>query len=393
MKVLYLTPGCFDKGGISRYTRYQIEALRRIVGRDRVIALSLLGPGSDDFESPFEVAWNGRANVTIGSKAQFVRQAYTIARRERPSIIWAAHCHLSGLANLLARVAGASTVVNAYGHEVWSGPSADARWGLRRSELLVADCHFTAEYLQSTGVRTSANSLVIWDCVDTERFVPGPAESETLCRYGIPTPEQHFIILTVGRVADGARHKGYERLLTVFSRVARQCERARLVIGGDGNLIGSLKQQARALDVEKLVTFTGSIHESDLVQVFRSASVFSLVSDRGKNRGEGLPLTPLEAGACGVPILVGNQDGSQEAVVDGSNGRVLDPFDLDAHAATLLDLADHAPRLEALARNARVVVEREFSFGRFLERHAGLMSRLEASSLSSSRRSLAQKVV
>ena len=45
MKILYLTPGCFDKGGISRYNRYQIQALRMLAGAENVFVFSLLGPG------------------------------------------------------------------------------------------------------------------------------------------------------------------------------------------------------------------------------------------------------------------------------------------------------------------------------------------------------------
>ena len=54
------------------------------------------------------------------------------------------------------------------------------------------------------------------------------------------------------------------------------------------------------------------VHEDDLPKFYRASRIFTLVSDRGKGRGEGIPLTPLEAMACGSPIIVGNQDGSQE---------------------------------------------------------------------------------
>ena len=79
--------------------------------------------------------------------------------------------------------------------------------------------------------------------------------------------------------------------------------------------------------LQNKVIFTGSIHENDLPDIYRAAHLFSLVSDKGHMRGEGIPLTPLEAMATGIPVLVGNQDGSQEAVENGVNGYVLDPFD------------------------------------------------------------------
>ncbi|HEY1942337.1 MAG TPA: hypothetical protein VGH40_09465, partial [Roseiarcus sp.] len=59
LRILYLTPGCYDKGGISRYCRYQIQALRENHGAERVTVLSLLGPDQNGFEEPFAVSWRG----------------------------------------------------------------------------------------------------------------------------------------------------------------------------------------------------------------------------------------------------------------------------------------------------------------------------------------------
>ena len=55
--MLYVTPGCFDKGGISRYGRAQITALRELLGPEQVRVYSIRGPGPGDFETPFPVAW------------------------------------------------------------------------------------------------------------------------------------------------------------------------------------------------------------------------------------------------------------------------------------------------------------------------------------------------
>ena len=57
-KILYISPGCFDKGGISRYNRYQIKALRELLGERNVKVFSLLPPQDGDFEDQFEVTWN-----------------------------------------------------------------------------------------------------------------------------------------------------------------------------------------------------------------------------------------------------------------------------------------------------------------------------------------------
>lgn len=114
--------------------------------------------------------------------------------------------------------------------------------------------------------------------------------------------------------------------------------------------------------------FTGFINEADLPDIYRSASVFCLGVDRRPGREEGIPLTPLEAAACGVPILVGNQDGSREAVEEGINGFALNPFDLKNIAGHLRQLAADDSYRQLLGGAARARIEREHAYSVFRRR-------------------------
>lgn len=376
MRVLYLTPGCFDKGGISRYTRYQIRALREILGPAQVTALSLLGPDEGSFEEPFPVDFHARGN-TRRDKAAFLLRAAALTAARRPDVIHAAHVNLAGAALALARAVRARLVVNVYGHEVWSGLRRDAALGLSRGDV-VSDCHFTARYVEEHGKGKDARISVIWDCVDTDRVTPGAPRPEVLAKYAIPDPTTGTNLLTLGRLSRFAAHKGYDRLLEVFARAARARAAGpplRLVYAGRGDLVEPLRARARELGLADRVFFTGAVHDDDLGDVYRSAHLFSLVSDRGKSRGEGLPLTPLEASAAGVPILVGDQDGSAEAVIEGENGFVVDPFDLDAHAARVVALASDPARRAAMGEAARARAVRDFSYRRFVAEHRALFNR------------------
>jgi phosphatidylinositol alpha-1,6-mannosyltransferase len=132
------------------------------------------------------------------------------------------------------------------------------------------------------------------------------------------------------------------------------------------------------------VFFTGFLHEEDLPDVYRSAHLFSLVSDRGFGRGEGIPLTPLEAAAVGVPILVGNQDGSQEAVVEGINGFILDPFDIPKNAEAIVTLMKNGALRGKMGRAARERIEKEFAYPKFVQKHRELLGRWFPDQLSKS---------
>jgi phosphatidylinositol alpha-1,6-mannosyltransferase len=373
MKLLYLTVGCFDKGGISRYNRYQIRTWRELLGENNVRVLSLKGPDEDSFEEPFAVHYYA-GGASNSYRFHFVSHGFKEAVGWRPDVIHTAQLGFAGLAQTLSRLVGSTTILNIYGFEAWSGfLRRDVKWGLINSDFVLSDCHFTARYLEQEGLRPEGSVAVIWDCVDLDRFSPGPACLDTLGRYGVPDPSTGFNLLTLGRMSQDAAYKGYERLYEVFRRLAPVLPSVRLIYGGKGDLAKTLSQRAEADGLKGRVFFTGMIHEDDLPDIYRSAHLFSLVSDRGVKRGEGLPLTPLEAAACGVPILVGNQDGSQEAAIEGINGHILDPFDLEAHAAVILELARDPMRRAAMGMAARDRIEKEFAYRIFRKKHRELL--------------------
>jgi phosphatidylinositol alpha-1,6-mannosyltransferase len=369
MKVLYLTPGVFDKGGISRYNRYQINALRDLLGPAQVTVLSLLGPdgSQSSLETPFEVDWHGdRASASLGSEVLYSAQALRQSLSQHPDVIWAAHLHFSTLTRALAALTGAADVVQVYGHEIWTPRRhrPDTHWGLKHCEHVVSDCYFSADYVREH-YRPGDRIHVLWDCVDTDRFTPGPPAVAVLAKYGIPDPAQMVNILTLGRISQCSVYKGYQRLLEVFASLPEQTE---LIYGGGGDLVPSLRSQAQSLGVADRVVFTGFIDEADLPDIYRSASIFCLIGDRGPGRGEGIPLTPLEAASCGVPILVGNQDGSREAVEEGVNGFALNPFDLNLIRRCLLQLITNADYRRELGNAGRKRIEREHDYAVFRDR-------------------------
>lgn len=370
-RVLYLSPGCFDKGGISRYTRYQVRALREILGSGSVVLGSILGRHSNGFEQPFDVQFIG-GGTGAPNKLGFVAMATKEALRTRPKIVWAAHVGLASLALSLARLVGAKAVLNVYGHEVWSGLRADVRAALRRVDAVVSDCHFTASYVTKEGL-TSRTVDVVWDCVDTERFFPAAPNDAIRARYGLPRGDV-TTVLSLGRMSKTAQHKGYQRLLRAFGRALPRAPSLRLVLAGGGDLVATLEQESLDLQIAHRVYFTGFVDDRDLPELYRCVDVLSLVSDRGHGRGEGLPLTPLEAAACGVPIIVGNEDGSAEAT-DGSNGFAIAPFDLDTHADLLVRLATDVELRARLAAGAAERARSVFSYDLFREKHRASLER------------------
>ncbi len=362
-RVLYLTPGCFDKGGVSRYSRYQIRCLRDWLGNDNVRVLSLMGPDEHSLETPLDVWWHGKNTRTI-DKVGFALRAILSSLTWRPDVVHLAHVHFSPLCRFLSRICGAKTLLNVYGLEIWSGLSARRRQGMWGMDHVIADCHSTGDYVRSEKLHRDDPSI-IWDPVDLDVFYPDSPNPSVVAKYGIPSKEDHFVILTLGRLSQNAAHKGYERLLEVFSALAKEQPKAVLVYAGRGDLREKLEAMAHDMGLSSRVFFTGAIDEKDLADVYRSATVFSLVSDKGVGRGEGIPMTPLEAMACGLPIIVGNEDGSKEAVMDGRNGVVIDPRNLGMHLEAFRKFINDGEYLRNSSEAAVDVAKEFFGLSRF----------------------------
>ncbi len=373
MTVLYLGSNLFFKGGVARYCRYQIEALRQIAGPDAVTVAALRGRSPGDFEEPFAVDWEP-APGGAPDRRRFALATARLAVTRRPDLIWTGHLHLGPGARRLARLTGAALVQNIYGRELWGDGLTDARVAaLRASTLVVSDCHNSAEHALAAGL-VAAPPAVVWDCVDLDRFTPdaAPGEADGLARYGI-VQSGRFRLLFLGRLHASTRYKGAERLIELTA--ALPAEAVETVIAGTGDDVDYLRGRADALGVGDRVTFTGSVDEADLPAVLRSASAFYLASTVGHSQGEGIPLTPLEALASGVPVLVGDQDGSRETLDPPpgdapAGGWCGDPLDLAAQAAYVQRLMADPARHAAERAAARQRAEAAFGFDAFRDKTA-----------------------
>jgi phosphatidylinositol alpha-1,6-mannosyltransferase len=373
MKVLYLGTNLLSKGGIPRYSRYQVRALRESWGTDAVDVFCLHPEGDDDFEDPFELDWVGGGTGRV-SRLHFAARAIHRARARRPDVVLANHLSLAPVAVAAARASGARSLLNVYGLEIRTGGRTRDRWGLQHTDQLISDCHFTARYVTERLGIPEERIRVVWDCVDLDRFAPAPPNARLADRYGIKLRQGELRLMTLGRVCRGSRHKGYERMLDVVASIPRELA-VLYIIAGSGDFVEDLRALAEHKGIGDRVVFTGSIHERDLAGIYHCCDVFCLISDRGEGRGEGIPLTPLEAAACGKPILVGNQDGSQEAVLEGQNGHVFDPFDIPAIADTISYLHERPEVRWKLGEAARERVKAEHSFPIFKERMIAALKR------------------
>ncbi|MDH4065112.1 MAG: glycosyltransferase family 4 protein [Acidobacteriota bacterium] len=204
---------------------------------------------------------------------------------------------------------------------------------------------------------------VIPNAID-ERFLIAPDEATTdrvRQRYQL----DHPFVLYVGNIKP---HKNLERLIDAFGRARTEGPDGLtlVVVGDEVSKYPSLRQMVHRRKLDKHVRFLGFQPQETLASFYRLADVFVFPS-----LYEGFGLPPLEAMACGTPVVTSNLSSLPE--VAGDAALLVDPYDVDAIAGGIVRvLGDEPLRREMVAKgHARV---RQFSWAASVARiHAVYM--------------------
>ena len=169
--------------------------------------------------------------------------------------------------------------------------------------------------------------------------------------------------------------KRIDVLIDAFARVHAELPDTRLEVIGAPSAHGEqLRARAAGLGLADSVSFLGLIPEEEKGPALAAAHVFALLS-----ASEGLPVTPLEALACGTPVVLSPGCGLPQ--VDGVAGIVCDGT-AEGAAEALLDLLRNPARARQLGEAGREFAasyRREVVVPRLLE----LLERVATSSSSS----------
>jgi glycosyltransferase involved in cell wall biosynthesis len=91
---------------------------------------------------------------------------------------------------------------------------------------------------------------------------------------------------------------------------------------------------------------------------------------------EGLPKSLIEADAIGRPVITSNSVGCKETVIDGYNGFLIQPKDLNALTEKLdLLLSDKDLRVQ-MGKNSRLYAEKYFDIQVVIDRHLSIYDEL-----------------
>jgi glycosyltransferase involved in cell wall biosynthesis len=177
---------------------------------------------------------------------------------------------------------------------------------------------------------------------DAERLVPLPPPLDLPTVEPVPRADSPSIVYL------GQLHpiKRIDILIRAFAEVRKELPEARLEVIGAPSAHGEqLKALAGSLGIGDAVGFPGFLPQVEKPRTLAQAHVFALLS-----ASEGLPVTPLEALACGTPVVL--SPGCRLPEVDGVGGIVCDGT-VEGAATALSALLRDPERVRELGESGR----------------------------------------
>jgi glycosyltransferase involved in cell wall biosynthesis len=222
------------------------------------------------------------------------------------------------------------------------------------SHIIVANSEAVRQEVIRGGV-PSDKIVTIYNGMDTKRVAPRTDlnRREVLEQLGLPLePARRFVT-----VVANMRHamKDQATFLRAARRVRTEIQDAAFVLAGEGELMESLRVEARELGLEKDTFFTGRCARvADLLAV----SSVCVLSSKGV---EGFSNSIIEYMAAARPVVATDIGGAREAVVDGETGYIVEPENEEEMAARIISLLKDPERAREMGERGLKVVREKFS--------------------------------
>lgn len=327
-------PNIFEfKGGIQVYSAFYLQALQTLYPQSQydVFLKHDVKPSSDISYLPTtKFHFTGTYPQKIRTPV-FVGKIITQALIKRPNLVIATHLNFAMGAYCLKLLTNIPYWTIAHGVEAWDIKNPILKTALNHADLILAVSSYTRDRLIQEQNLNPSKISILPNTFDPNRFQPAPKPSYLLERYKLK-PEQPMI-LTVARLAELERYKGYDQILKALPQIRSMIPDVHYMIVGKGNDRSRIEELIVQLGLQNCVTLTGFVPDEELCDYYNLCDVFAMPSQR-----EGFGIVYLEALGCGKPVLAGNQDGAIDALCHGELGALVNPDDVGEIAKTLIQI-------------------------------------------------------
>ncbi|MER2491841.1 TIGR03088 family PEP-CTERM/XrtA system glycosyltransferase [Catenovulum sediminis] len=342
-----------DIGGLERVLVNSINALPATEYQHSIIALT-------DYSKEFSALLEHEVSLHAlhkpeGHSWKIFYQVWRLLFRLRADIV-----HSYNLPTLeyqlCSLLAGVPKRLHAeHGRDIYDPEGKNKKYRLLRQlmspfvDKFIAVSDDLYQWLLKTVNIAPSKCCLIYNGVDTDKFSPAKQKSRLDERQ-----QDKFVFGCVGRLHAIKDHK---LLISAFTLACQQStefkQQAQLSIVGDGPLKNELQQQIEQAQLQQHIWLVGARH--DMQTVYHAFDVFVMSS-----KGEGVPMTMLEAMACGLPVVSTHVGGIPE-ITNEKNAILVPPQDQQSLACALLEIFEQRENLQHYKDESRKLAVDEFS--------------------------------
>ena len=200
---------------------------------------------------------------------------------------------------------------------------------IARMDAVIATSARTAAYLERP-------ATVILHGIDAESF--HPPQDRAAIRRALNLPEDGVLIGCYGRIR---AQKGTDAFVDAMIAALRDRPDARALVMGRAldkyaDFARDLEARVAQAGMTERILFRPEVPVWEMPQWYKALDLFV-----APQRWEGFGLTPLEAMACGVPVVATTVGAFEELVADGQTGFLVPPDAPDAIATATAQLLDN----------------------------------------------------
>jgi phosphatidylinositol alpha-1,6-mannosyltransferase len=358
-RILFITLDTFAHfGGIEKFNKNFLRALQQVSAGNRFAATSyslLDGDADPDWFPPENYKGFNGYKISFLIRC-FLKLAST-------DILILGHINLSPIAFAFKKIfPERRLILIAHGYEAWGKQKRFKKKCLETADQIWAVSTFTARQLASANAVSEDKIRIFPNTIGAGFNFPSDFRKpmELFPKYKIDASKK--IILTITRLNSKESYKGYDTIIRLMPSLLKNIPGAVYIIGGkyDDEEYERLNKILREKGLGSNVILAGFIPEEDLLKYYLLADVFVLPS-----RKEGFGIVLIEAAACGLKVIAGNEDGSVDALANGTLGDLVSPTDEEAILKNMLHALLAPPLTDEEKRNNQEMVKDIFGFERF----------------------------
>jgi glycosyltransferase involved in cell wall biosynthesis len=217
---------------------------------------------------------------------------------------------------------------------------------LRRARALISNSRFTAGLLRDL-LPEASNECVVYPCVsDLVLSQPTDTSFRDTVRTRVSRGDRvPLILLTVARISERKNQLRVVQALDYLRSRTPESFHYILVGNVDAGMhqtyFRELQAYVTSSGLQDSVTIVDHASDQDKICYIDACDVLVMLSRTVGDSVEGFGISVIEASCRGKPVIVSDQGGMPETVIDGRTGRIV-PDEVPALAQVLLDLARNA---------------------------------------------------